>query len=95
MFVKGSTRKYHLRHSFFVLTDFHKNFLRDKNYRNKEIINLPNYIEIKENNSMPDKVVDDLTGLFMERKQRGEALPINVSQFEWGRDKIRRGRRTT
>ena len=34
----------------FVLTDFHKNFLRDKNYRNKEIINLPNYIEIKENN---------------------------------------------
>ena len=45
--------------------------------------------------TLPDKVVDDLTGLFMERKQRGEALPINVSQFEWGRDKIRRGRRTT
>ena len=29
---------------------FHKNYLKDKHYRKKETINLPNYIEIKENN---------------------------------------------
>ena len=46
--------------------------------------------------TLPDKVVDDLAGLFVKRKQRGEALPIHVNQFEWGCDKIRRRRgRTT